>query len=168
MFCSVISESTERITFSIWASLWHRIVFSMSPNDSNDRVATPWWSGKSFVPSSSNRFEGIIAHLSKPFCENVYNYKIVTISMAAGWQSCWAKYTADLMNNTQFLTVNALNQCIYHDFKMILIESPDKSICSHLALLGHINQRTRWLMDQRMRGHRWNLTVATSTTSWMG
>jgi hypothetical protein len=140
----------------------------MSSRDSNGRVESRRRCGKSFVPSSSYRFEGIIAHLTKRCRGNVHDHNIVTILMTAGWQGGWAKHLVILTNNTQFCAMNVPNQWICDDFMTMLIESPDYSIRSYSAVLGYVNQRNWWLRDQRMGSHRWNLTVATGTTIWMG
>jgi hypothetical protein len=62
------------------------------------------------------------------------------ILTTTGRQGRWAKHTANLINNTQFCTMNGPNQWICYDFKTILIESPDHSIRSYSAVLGYANQ----------------------------
>jgi hypothetical protein len=136
-------------------------------NYSNGRVESRRRYGKSFIPSSSHRFEGIIAHLTKRCGGNVRDHNIGTMLTTAWWQSRWAKHAANLMNNTQFCTMNAPNQWICCDFKTMLTESLDYSTPSYSAVLGHVNQKNWWLSDQRVENHGWNLTVVTGTRIWM-
>jgi hypothetical protein len=139
----------------------------VSPNHSNGWVESRRRCGKSFIPSSSTRFEGTIAHLTKRCGGSVRDYNIVAVLATAGWQGRWVKHASNLINNTQFCVMNAPNQWICYDFKTMLIESPDCSIRSYSAVLGHVDQRSWWFGDQQMGSHGWNLAMETGTKIWM-
>jgi hypothetical protein len=84
VLCSMVSESTDRMTFPIWASLSYRIILSVSLDSSNGRVESGRRCGKPFIPSSSNRVERIIAHLTRRFGGNVRDHNVVTILTITG------------------------------------------------------------------------------------
>jgi hypothetical protein len=127
----MMTESIERMTFSIWSSLSRRIILSVSPEYSNDRLESPSRPRISFVPSSSTRFERIIAHLTKRSGGNVHDCNIATISTANERIDSPAKYAVDLTTNTEFCSRDAPNQWICYDFKTMWIDATHYSIHSH-------------------------------------
>jgi hypothetical protein len=152
-FCSMISESIGRMTFSIWTGLSRRIVLSVSPDYSNDRVESHSHRVSKFDPSNSARFEGIIAHLTKRCGGNVHDHNIVTISADHEQPGSPGKYAADLATSTEFCSRNAPNQWICYDFKTMLIEPTHYSIRSYLAAK-YVHLKN-WIIEGSTDGKSW-------------
>jgi hypothetical protein len=79
----MISDPTDRMTFPIWASFSYRTILSVSPDYSNGRVESRRRCGKSFVPSNSNQFEGIIPQRTEICGRNLRDSNNVTILTTA-------------------------------------------------------------------------------------
>jgi hypothetical protein len=110
-----------------------------------------------FIPTG-DRFEGIIAHLTRKCGGNVADCGIIEITSSSVWDDNWtAKYVADLTDVKHiFASKNEDNQWIEWDFKTAEIEPRHYSIrtTDDESGRGHLQH---WVLEGRIGDEKWRV-----------
>jgi hypothetical protein len=167
LFVEQIEESNEFITIAIFESLCRRLVLSVTPTISNDRVVE-------FFVSVNCRFrdgsplDGIISYLTKKHGGHVLDRGIVSITASSSQnpQSYPLRNLADFENQSMFYTQNLPNSWICYDFVKNHIKPTHYSIrsrrdadCDHLRswiLEGSLDAKTWIELDRQENNTKLN------------
>jgi hypothetical protein len=149
-FVKSASDFLDLFDSSIWSSVSRRLVLSVSPGASNDRVAV-----RLFTPRSDQPLNRIISHLTSISGGNVHDLGVVVADASSIQSSYMAKHAFDLQNkNSAFHSQNQPNSWIRDDFKSARVIPTHYAISSYIGGQGKNNPKS-WCFEVSADGDSW-------------
>jgi hypothetical protein len=156
-FVSSDFDSFAVLTSSIWQQLSRRLILSVSPQYSNDRLVKPRC--EAFPSEGKSAFEGIFSYLSLKHGGNVHERGIVTVTAHEPYDSSssWMpKNPADLTaTTTSFCSKNAADQWLAYDFQKSRITPTAYSIRSFHNYQVNGQRLKSWVIEFSSDGSSW-------------